>query len=76
MIKWLGPVSSKHATIIRAANAMNSSTELQRIWERLDDRYRAPKQMYDAIKNKLNNIPPKNKDPMRLNDLSNVVSEI
>ncbi|KAH3795311.1 hypothetical protein DPMN_148861 [Dreissena polymorpha] len=55
---------------------MNSSTELQRIWERLDDRYRAPEHMYDAIKNELNNIPPKNKDPMRLYDLSNVVSEI
>jgi hypothetical protein len=39
LVKWLGTESSPHAVSIRSLNAGNSKRGLQRLWERLDERY-------------------------------------
>jgi hypothetical protein len=39
LVKWLGTESSPHAVSIRSSNAGNPKRGLQRLWERLDERY-------------------------------------
>ncbi|ESO95920.1 hypothetical protein LOTGIDRAFT_68935, partial [Lottia gigantea] len=53
LIKWLGPESSKQALSLKAANPGNIMKGLNRIWERLSDRYASPELIESAIKNKL-----------------------
>jgi hypothetical protein len=38
LVKWLGTEFSPHAVSIRSPNAGNPKRELQRLWERLDER--------------------------------------
>jgi hypothetical protein len=42
LVKWLGTESSLHAVSIRSSNAGNPKRGLQRLWERLDERYGSP----------------------------------
>jgi hypothetical protein len=42
LVKWLGTESSPHAVSIRSSNAGNPKRGLQRLWERLDERYGSP----------------------------------
>ncbi|XP_076113586.1 uncharacterized protein LOC143081749 [Mytilus galloprovincialis] len=77
LIKWLGPESGKHAMSIRASNANNPTRGLQRLWQRLDERYGAPEMLEASITSKLVNFPTlTNKDNARLYDLSDILSEI
>lgn len=77
MVKWLGTESSKHAVSIRASNADNPTRGLQRLWQRLDERYGCPEMIEASLKTKLTDFPKlTNKDNKRLYELSDILSEI
>lgn len=77
IIKWLGPDSHQYATNIRAANADNPSTGLQRVWERLEQRFGSPEILEDSIKKRVESFPVlTNKDNKRLYELVDLMSEI
>ena len=77
LIKWLGPESRNHAVNIRNAHMSDLKLGLQRIWERLDDRYGSPEMLDEVIKKKLRDFPTlTNKDNRKLLELSDLVSEI
>ncbi|XP_071138904.1 uncharacterized protein [Mytilus edulis] len=62
---------------IGASNANNPTRGLQRLWQRLDERYGAPEMLEASITSKLVNFPTlTNKDNARLYDLSDILSEI
>ena len=42
LLKWLGPDSKKHAMSLMTSNAANPVKCLERLWERLNERYGAP----------------------------------
>lgn len=77
LIKWLGPESKNHAINIRNAHMTDLKLGLQRIWERLDDRYGSPEMLDEVLKKKLRDFPNlTNKDNRKLLELSDLVSEI
>ena len=77
LIKYLGPESRKHALSIRSSNIFNIPRGLQRLWERLDDRYGAPELVEASIRAKLANFPKLgSKDSQRLYDLSDILMEL
>ena len=77
LVKWLGPESSKHARSLRAANAQEPTRGLERVWQRLDERYGRPEMVEPALKNKLSDFPKlTNKDNNKLYELSDLMSEI
>ena len=79
LIKYLGPESRKHALSIRTSNIFNIPRGLQRLWERLDDRYIAPELhvVEASIRAKLANFPKwGSKDGQRLYDLSDILMEL
>ena len=77
LIKYLGPESRKHALSIRTSNIFNIPRGLQRLWERLDDRYGAPELVEASIRAKLANFPKLgSKDGQRLYDLSDILMEL
>lgn len=77
LIKWLGPQSAKFALSIRVANANDPKKGLEKIWERLEDRYGCPELVETALKSKLQNFPKLTlKDSKKLFELSDVLSEI
>jgi hypothetical protein len=77
LVKWLGTESSLHAVSIRSSNAGNPKRGLQRLWERLDERYGSPEMAEASLKAKLANFPKmSNKDTKRLYELSDILSEI
>ncbi|XP_062581855.1 uncharacterized protein LOC134243624 [Saccostrea cucullata] len=77
LLKWLGPESSKHAHSIRIAYASDPAKAVQKVWERLDDRYGGPELIECALKQKLTNFPKvTNKDTDKLYALSDLLSEI
>lgn len=57
MVKWLGPESTRHANSIRASNIHDPTKGLQRLWERLDERYGSPESVEASLIAKLNNFP-------------------
>lgn len=57
LVKWLGPESTKYASSLRASNVHNPEKGLQRIWNRLDERYGSPEMIEAALKTKLNDFP-------------------
>lgn len=59
LVKWLGPTSSTFASSIRASNVHAPERRLQRIRERLHDRYGRPEMVEATIKKKLDNFPTK-----------------
>lgn len=78
LIQWLGNTSSAtQAKSIRNANASNQGRGLQRIWDRLQDRFDNPEVVESAIKRKLAKFPKLgNKDSTKLYELFDIVSEI
>lgn len=67
MIKYLVPESLKHANSIKISNVNNPTRGLQRVWQRLDERYGSPEMVEFALKQKLSNLPKlTNKDNKRL----------
>jgi hypothetical protein len=77
LVRWLGPESSKHAVSIRNYSSDNSSLGLQRLWQRLDERYGAPERIEMALRNKLYEFPKlTNKDSLRLYELCDILAEI
>jgi len=77
LIKWLGPESKKHALSLRASNTSNPTKGLERLWERLHERYGCPEMVESSLKNKLAKFPKLgNKDLSKLYGLSDILSEI
>ncbi|CAC5421662.1 unnamed protein product [Mytilus coruscus] len=77
LVKWLGPESSKFAKIIRAANAHDPPRGLQRIYDRLQERYGRPEMVERALKRKLHAFHTiTNKDCVKLYDLLDILTEI
>ena len=77
LVKWLGPESSKSAKSIRAATAHDPPRGLQRIYDRLQERYGRPEMVESAMKRKLNSFPTlTNKDNVKLYDLLDILTEI
>ena len=77
MGKWLGPESTKHANSIRSANINNPAKGLQRLWDRLDERYGSPEAVEASLMAKLNSFPKlTQKDNKRLYELSDILCEI
>lgn len=68
LIQWLGNTSSAtQAKSIRNATASNPGRGLQRIWDRLQDRFANPEVVESAIKRKLAKFPKLgNKDSTKL----------
>ena len=76
LVKWLGTESSSHAVSIRSSNAGNPKRGLQRLWERLDERYvyGSPEMVDASLKTKLANFPKiSNKDTKRLYELQYIL---
>lgn len=77
MGKWLGPESTKHANSIRSANINNPAKGLQRLWDRLDERYGSSEAVEASLMAKLNSFPKlTQKDNKRLYELSDILCEI
>lgn len=80
LIKWLGPISSTYATYarcIKISNMNNPVIGLERLWERLDDRYGCPELIEEALKRKLDRFPKlSNKDYKKLYELTDILAEI
>lgn len=78
LIQWLGNTSSAtQAKSIRNANASNPGRGLQRIWDRLQDRFANPGVVEPAIKRKLAKFPKLgNKDSKKLYEVFDIASEI
>ena len=78
LIQWLGnTASATQAKSIRNANAANPDRGVQRIWDRLHDRFANPEVVESAIKRKLVKFPKLgNKDNAKLYELFDIVSEI
>ncbi|XP_063449024.1 uncharacterized protein LOC134728358 [Mytilus trossulus] len=77
MVKWLGPESTRHANSIRASNIHDPMKGLQRLWERLDERYGSPESVEASLIAKLNNFPKlTHKDNKELYELVDILSEI
>ena len=77
LVKWLGPESSRNALSIRMSNPNDPARGLQRIWERLEERYGCPEMVESALKQKLANFPKlTNKDSKKLYELADILAEI
>lgn len=77
LVKWTGPESRKQILSLKASNTFDPQKGLDRIWERLDERYGSPETIESTLKRKLNNFPRlTNKEPKKLYELSDLVSEI
>lgn len=75
LIKYLGPESSKHANSIKIFNVNNPTRWLQRVCQRLDERYGSPKMVEIAIKQKLSTFQRlTNNDSNRLHELCDILS--
>jgi hypothetical protein len=57
LIKYLGPESVIQAKRIRAANARDPLRGLQRIWERMEDRFALPEMVEASLKKKVQSFP-------------------
>ena len=77
LVKWLGHESSKFAKSIHAANAHDPPRGLQRIYDRLQERYGKPDMVESAMKRKLNSFPTlTSKENVKLYDLLDILTEI
>lgn len=77
LIKWLGPIYSTYARSIKVSNVNNPVIGLERLWERLDDRYGCPYLIEKALKRKLDRFPKlSNKDYKKLCELTDILAEI
>ena len=77
LIKLLGPESRKYAVSLRSANANNPARGLERLWERLYERYGSAEMVESALKTKLERFPKLgNRDNKKLFELSDILAEI
>ena len=79
LIKHLGPESRKQATSTKAANPRNPVRALERIWDRLDERYGAPEMVMAALQQRLATFPkisPGTRDAPKLYELADLLAEI
>lgn len=77
LIKYTSNSSQQQIISIKSANSHNPRRGLQRIWQRLEERFGSPELIIRSLKTKLNSFPPiTNKELHRLYDLSDVLEEI
>ncbi|XP_077354332.1 uncharacterized protein LOC144002733 [Festucalex cinctus] len=77
LIKWLGPESSQHATRVKAVHISCPSVALEIIWTRLDEVYGSPEAIENSLFSKIDKFPKvSRKDPRRLQELSDIISEL
>ena len=77
LVKWLGPNSSNQALRIRAANSDNPTLCLQKIWNRLEDRFGCPEMVEETLKKRISSFPKlTNKDQKQLFELADLVAEV
>ncbi|XP_077398494.1 uncharacterized protein LOC144033943 [Vanacampus margaritifer] len=77
LIKWLGPKSSQHATRLKAVHIRRPSVALEMIWRRLEEVYGSPEAIENSLFSKIEKFPKlSRKDPQRLQELSDMVSEL
>ncbi|XP_071085479.1 uncharacterized protein [Haliotis cracherodii] len=77
LVKRLGPESTKHALSLRASNAQDPQKGLERLWQRLDERYGSPEMVEASLKSRLTNFPKlTNRDNKRLYELADLLCEI
>lgn len=77
LIKWLGSTSRKYAISLKNAYITNPVEGLSMIWTRLDERYGAPECVYHDIVRRLESFTKVTaKDPVKLYDLADMLSEI
>ena len=77
MIKWLGPESRRQAMSIKTSNARDPQKGLERIWERLEERYGAPEMVETSLKQKLAAFPKlTRRDTKKLYELVDILPEV
>lgn len=76
LLKWLGPNSAKQAWTIQASNVNDPGKGLERIWERLEERFAAPEIIHSTISQKIMSFPKIIKDPSKLYDLADLTTEL
>lgn len=77
LIKYTSNSSQQQIISIKSANSHNPRRGLQRIWQRLEERFGSPELIETSLKTKLNSFPPiTNKELHRLYDLSDVLEEM
>ncbi|XP_061165100.1 uncharacterized protein LOC133174074 [Saccostrea echinata] len=77
LIKFTSLSAQQQIISIKAASASNPVHGLQRIWQRLEERFGCPEMIESALKTKLNAFAPITlKDYRRLYDLSDILDEI
>ena len=79
MIKWLGPDSSKQPECIKRASAGSHADAVNKVWDRLDNRYGNPELIEACLRNKLASFPKLSNsatDSQRLYDLYDILCEI
>ena len=54
LIKYLGPESKKYAVSLRTSNASNVHKGLERLWEKLYEKYGRPDMIESSLKRKTN----------------------
>lgn len=75
--QYLGPESSRYAASIRAANLHNPMRGVEKIWDRLNDKYGRPEVIEASLKTKLLAFPKMSvRDSKKLFDLADLLSEI
>lgn len=53
LVKWLGATSQKHAINVRSAHSHDPALGLERVWERLSERYGTVENIHTSILRKL-----------------------
>ncbi|KAL0149829.1 hypothetical protein M9458_054877 [Cirrhinus mrigala] len=77
LTKYLGKESAEQVRRIKTVNIKDPATGLRMAWERLDEIYGSPEAIEQALFNKLENFPKVTmKDPRRLRELADVLSEL
>ncbi|XP_014677161.1 PREDICTED: uncharacterized protein LOC106817025 [Priapulus caudatus] len=77
LVKWTSNEVQKDVLSLKAANADDPGKGLRQIWERLGERYGSPEMVEASLKRRLESFPRlTNKEPKRLYELSDIVSEI
>ncbi|XP_060565904.1 uncharacterized protein LOC132724935 [Ruditapes philippinarum] len=77
LVKWLGPESARHAVSLRASSSSNPTNGVNRLWERLDERFGSPEIVEVALRKKIDNFPRIGpRDSRRLYDLADILDEI
>ncbi|XP_046585211.1 uncharacterized protein LOC124292203 [Haliotis rubra] len=77
LIRWLGPESGKQAQGIRVSCTADPVLGLQKIWDRLDERYGSPELIEINLRKRLGSFPKLTlRDNDKLYELADLLSEI